>query len=617
VAVTVDEKVSYTLSRGGQALLAPSSLALVLAEGAARADGPRVVRERRRQVDQTVRPVVREKRKEIRDRFHELTLTLSGGLGLVWRAYDNGAAYRWTAARPGQVTVAREEASFAFAPDDAVYFPEEEGFHSHNERRFPRLAFKDLAAGKLASLPLLVATRSGVKVWLSEADLSDYPGLWVRSGPNATLVATLPAYPAAEEQTSDRNVKVTRVEPFLARTRGTRAFPWRVLGLADRDGELLDNQLVYLLSEDTKEDFSWVRPGKVPWDWYNANNVYGVDFKSGVNTATYKHYVDFAARYGLEYVILDEGWSKPDDLLAINPEVDLPVLLAYAREKGVGIIPWVIWLTLDKQFAAAFDQFERWGVKGLKIDFMQRDDQKMVNFYERVTAEAARRKLLVDFHGAYKPTGLRRRYPNLITREGVHGLENNKWADTITPEHNLTLPFTRQVAGPMDYTPGAMLNANKKDFRAVFDRPMSQGTRCHQLAMYVVYESPLQMLADSPTSYLREPDAMDFLSRVPVVWDETVVLDAKVGEYVALARRSAQGEWYLGAMTNWTPRDLELDLSFLADGTHRAEAWQDGVNADRVGNDYKRTDQAVTKGTRLRIHLAPGGGWVARVTAAP
>ena len=361
------------------------------------------------------------------------------------------------------------------------------------------------------------------------------------------------------------------------------------------------------------EDTSWIKPGKVAWDWWNANNVYGVDFKAGINTETYKYTIDFASRYGIEYVILDEGWSKTDDLLSVNPDINMEALLSRAKEKGVGLILWVVWKTLDDQLDEALDLFEQWGVKGIKVDFMQRDDQWMVNYYWRIAREAARRHLLVDFHGSYKPCGLRRAYPNVLTREGVRGLEHVKWSNHPTPEHNVTLPFIRMLAGPMDYTPGAMINAQEKDFRPIFNRPMSMGTRCNQLAMYVVFESPLQMLADSPSNYLKEDGCMDFLSHVPTVWDETVVLDARVADYVLVARKHGE-EWYVGAMTDWTLREMTVDFSFLNEGSYIMDMYRDGVNADRFGNDYERIVRTISRGDRMTIGLAPGGGWAARIT---
>jgi alpha-glucosidase len=432
------------------------------------------------------------------------------------------------------------------------------------------------------------------------------------AGSNA-VKGLFPAYPRKVELNRDRNERVVEREDYIAKTRGTREFPWRVLVVAERDADLLSTDIVYrLASETTMTDTSWIKPGKVAWDWWNDLNVYGVPFASGVNTETYKHFIDFAAENGLEYIILDEGWYKLGDLLSITPGLDMDAIAAYAKQKNVGLIMWVIWKTLDLQMAPALDQFEKWGVKGIKVDFMQREDQWMVNYYERVAREAAKRKLLVDFHGAYKPTGLYRTWPHVITSEGVLGLEQSKWGDMASPDNAVTFPFMRMLAGPVDYTPGAMMNAAKKDFQPIFSRPMSQGTRCQQLAMYVVFESPLQMLADSPSNYRREPESLAFLAAVPTVWDETRVLGAAVGEHILVARQRGR-EWYVGALTNWDARDLEVDLSFLGSGQFRAEIFRDGVNAHRAGVDYAREEKAVTAADRLPVHLAPGGGWVARI----
>ena len=335
-------------------------------------------------------------------------------------------------------------------------------------------------------------------------------------------------------------------------------------------------------------------------------------FHAGINTQTYKYYIDFAAKYDLPYIILDDGWYKLGNLLEVSPELDMTELAAYAKQKNVGLILWASWKTLDDQMTPALDQFEKWGVKGIKVDFMQRSDQIMINYYHRVCREAAKRKMLVDFHGDQKPAVMTRTWPNLINTEGVRGMEWSKWSWESEPKHNVTLPFTRMFLGPMDYTPGAMLNAQKDSFAAIFHRPMSLGTRCHQLAMYVVYEAPLQMLSDSPSNYLREPETMEFLGPVPTVWDETRVLDARIAEYVLVARKNGS-DWYVGAMTDWTARDLEVDLSFLPEGRLNMEAYQDGVNADRSASDYEKTTAQVNRTTKVKIHLAPGGGWAARI----
>ena len=356
----------------------------------------------------------------------------------------------------------------------------------------------------------------GVKVAIAESDVEDYPGLWLRGTSGNGLAAVFPPYPLKETLERDRDYKVTQAADYIAATRGTRTYPWRLMGIAEKDGDLITNPLVWLLAKPSQvQDTSWIKPGKVAWDWWNANNIYGVDFKSGVNTQTYKYYIDFASKYGLEYIILDEGWYKLGDVLAVVPEMNIEELMAYGKQKNVGIILWVVWKTLADQLQPALDQYAKWGVKGIKVDFMQRDDQVLINYYHDLARETAKRKMLLDFHGAQRSATMTRTWPNLITNEGVKGMENSKWSADADPLHNVTLPFTRMFLGPMDYTPGAMLNATKATFAQIFDRPMALGTRCHQLAMYVVFESPLQMLADSPSNYLREPEAMEFLGPVP------------------------------------------------------------------------------------------------------
>lgn len=612
VRVKVADKIYYSISYGQKPVVAESAIALKIKENPNVGVNPKIVDKKERKINQTVTAVVPEKRREIKDVFNELQLTFQGNYGLTWRVYDNGAAYHWTTDLPGKITVSNEEAEIILAAQDTIYYPEEESFYSHNERKY--IKYNPSTVGeKLASLPALVATESGIKLWISEADLYDYAGMWLKGANGKGVKAVFPQFPAKETQEKDRDLKVTERADYLAQVNGKRSFPWRIFGLAERDAELLDNQLSFLLSEETKDDYSWVKPGKVAWDWWNANNVYGVDFKSGINTATYKYYVDFAAKYGLEYIILDEGWTKTtEDVMNVTPELNLPELLDYAKKKNVGVILWVLWLPLEKDMEKILDLYQKWGVKGIKVDFMQRDDQKMVDFYERTAREAAKRKLMVDFHGAYKPTGMKRKYPNVMTSEGVRGLENSKWIKDITPEHDLTLPFTRMVAGPMDFTPGAMLNANEKDFVTNFNRPMSQGTRCHQLGMYVIYESPLQMLADSPSNYLREPETMEFLSAVPAVWNETRVIDGAIGEYAVMARQSLNGDWYIGGMTK-AAREITVDLSFLDNSTYDAQIYQDGINADRIASDYQKITKTLKKTNKLQVKMAAGGGFAARL----
>ena len=617
VTVTIEDQLRYHISWHGRTLIAPSPLSLTLGDGTTVGIEPRLVGLHRQSVDRVVEPVVPEKTARIHDQFHELVLDFAGGWSLEIRVYDDGVAYRFSTEREGDIIVTAEEFAAAVHGDPMTWFPTEESFLTHSERLYEHVHLSEIPSGKMASLPVLLAFDDGPTVAITEADLQEYPGLYLTGSGGSRLNGILPAYPLTEELSGDRTVRVTQRAEYLARTSGPRSFPWRVFVIAEDDGDLIESTMVYRLAPPLEiADPSWIRPGKVAWDWWNALNLYDVDFRAGLNTDTYRYFIDFAADHGIEYIILDEGWSKPSDLWELNPDIDLEALFAHARARGVGIIPWVVWKTLDDRLDEAMDRFAEWGAAGIKVDFMQRDDQPMVEYYWRVARAAAEHRLLVDFHGAYKPTGLRRAYPNVLTREGVLGLEHSKWSPHPSPEHNVTLPFTRMLAGPMDYTPGAMINAQERQFHSVFDRPMSMGTRVHQLAMYVVFESPLQMLADSPSNYLREAECLDFITSVPTVWDETRALTAQVGDWVAVARRRGN-TWYVGAMTDWTPRELDIDLSFLGDGDWQAVIFEDGVNADRNANDYTRREQTIRAGESLRVALAPGGGWAARLERRP
>ncbi len=613
VRINIEEKIEYNILFKGKEIVHPSEISLAFDNGINTGAKPRIKSYKYNLIDETIFPVVKEKYAEIRNHCNEITISFRDRFSLLFRAYNDGISWRWATDFKTESTVLSELASFSFNPSDSIYFPEEKSFLTHSERQYPLLAIKDITNEQMSCMPALVCQPDGTRIAITESDLLDYPGMYLTgSGRNQPMLfSKFPPFPLEETQQNDRTVAVSKSADFIAKTAGKRQFPWRVLIITDNDGALLESNMVYKLATPNKlVDFFWVEPGKVAWDWWNALNIYGVDFKSGLNTDTYKYYVDFAAAYKIPYIILDEGWSDTEDLLKVNPDINMEELLAYAEKKNVGIILWVVWLTLDRQMEQALNKFQEWGVKGIKVDFMQRDDQKMVNYYERVAVEAAKRKLMVDFHGSYKPTGLRRTYPNVMTREGVHGLENDKWAKTVTPEHDVTIPFTRMLAGPMDYTPGAMLNATQKQFTPVWDRPMSQGTRCHQLAMYVVYESPLQMLADNPSNYYREPETMTFLEQVPVTWDETRVLAAKVGDYVIIARKN-ENKWYIGGMTDFSARQIEISLTFLTEGMHKITLWKDGANADKTATDFKVENRMLTRMDKILVEMAPGGGWAA------
>jgi len=612
VQIHVANRITYDVALNGKPLLKDSSLSINIA-GKTIGENPQLKSSRKNSVDKMLEPVVRQKFAKIRERYNELHLDFDGGYAVVFRAYPEGVAYRIETSLGGEnVKVFSEDSTFRFVSDFSAFYPEEESMFSHNERKYLPRPLKEITDRTFATLPAVVDA-NGVKIAVAESDVEEYPGLWLRGTGDNALSATFEHYPLKETLEKDRDFKVTEAADYIAVTKGTRTFPWRVVGIAERDRDLISNSLIWLLEKPSQlTDVSWIKPGKVAWDWWNYNNIYGVDFKAGINTQTYKYYVDFAAQNHLDYIILDEGWYKLGNVLEVVPEINMEELTAYAKQKNVGVILWVIWKSLADQMQSALDQYAKWGVKGIKVDFMQRNDQLLMNFYHQLSAECAKRKMLVDFHGAQRPASLTRTWPNLIGAEGVRGMEWSKWSAEAEPAHNVTLPFTRMFLGPMDYTPGAMLNAQKDMFAPIMKRPMALGTRCHQLAMYVVYESPLQMLSDSPANYEREPESLEFLRTIPSTWDETVPLDGKISEHVVVARRNGK-DWYVGAMTNWTERDIEIDLSFLPAGNFTMDAYQDGINADRMASDYKKTTSQVSKSTKLKVHLAPGGGYAARL----
>ncbi len=598
----------------GRPVATENALALRLADGTVLGTEVRVEQQNSTQVDEILTPVVPVKSSRIRDHYQQLRLECAGNFAVEFRAYDHGAAYRFVTDRPGETTVAAETVELNLPAGTTSHFPAETSLVSHYERLYIPTLVDTLDTEDFASLPVLFTTPAKIRVLFTEADLYDYPGLFLRGAEGSRLTGRFPPHVRSAEaapEGPDRN-QVLTYDDFIARTTGQRAFPWRLLIVTDDDRDLLSTQLVYQLSRPLQlTETDWIEPGMVAWDWYNANNLFGVDFRSGIDNRTYRYYIDFAAAYGLDYIILDEGWSQTTtDILHPNPDIDVPALVEYGRDKGVGIVLWTLWKPIADNMEAILDRYAEWGVKGIKIDFMQRADQEMVNFYERTVREAARRKLLIDFHGAYKPAGLRRAYPNIISYEGVKGAENNKWSTDVTPEHNVTLPFIRMAAGPMDYTPGAMRNAQPVNHRISFDRPVSLGTRAHQAAMYVIFESPLQMFCDTPTAYEQEPAYTAYLAQLQTVWDETVPLAAAVDDYVLLARRRGS-TWYVGAMTDGEARELELNCSFLPPGRYEAQILQDGPNADRMAEDYQLRWQKITPATKLRVPLAPGGGWTA------
>lgn len=616
VKITADDGISWSLYRDGACLLTPSRVSMTLEDGTVYGTGKF------------------RTAKGSEDDNNSLTFKFKE-CDLVFKAFDDGVAYRFISRSKTPFKVVSEQAEFALPDDWSMYVPyvrdytdnfETQYFNSF-ENTYSHIRVSEWDSARLAFLPLLVEAPEGVKLCIMETDLMNYPGMYLYNGDGDTsLEGSYARYPKEMEQGGHNMLQmvVRSREDYIAKYDGATSFPWRIVAVSAEDKDLLANRLAYRLATPAAEgsDYSWVRPGKVAWEWWNDWNLTGVDFKTGINNDTYKYYIDFASKHGIEYVILDEGWAVnlKADLMQVVPEIDLEELVEYGRERNVGIILWAGYWAFDRDMENVCRYFSEMGVKGFKIDFMDRDDQMMVDFHRRAAETAAKYHLLVDFHGTYKPAGLDRTYPNVVNYEGVHGLEQMKWSgenvDQVT--YDVTIPFIRMVPGPMDYTQGAMRNASKGNYRPVNSEAMSQGTRCRQLAEYIVFNSPLTMLCDSPSNYMKEPECLEFISEVPTVWDEIVPLDGKVAEYVAVAKRKGD-VWYVGGMTNWDARDMEVDLlQVLGDGEWTVEIFTDGVNADRAGCDYRKSEyvlKAADNNTfRLGVHLAPGGGFAAKFT---
>lgn len=567
------------------------------------------------------------KKSEVKDVYNQLSLTLRGGFVLEFRAYDEGAAYRIVSRVNKPYIVMNETVEFNFAGDYKAFVPyvndnrSGERYCYSFESYYDETPLSKMFSDSLAITPLLVDLGNGKKATLMEAGLENYPGMFLKKGDGNALLAEFAPVPLAETigGHAELNLVPTERAAYIATIdQPRRTFPWRVILVTTDDTQLANNDMAQRLAPACKiADTSWIKPGKVAWDWWNTCNLIGVGFKAGMNTPTYKAYIDFAAQHKLEYIIIDEGWSGKESLLeGLNPDIDLKEIISHANSKGVGVILWASWRNSIKHLEESFKHYAEMGVKGFKVDFFDRDDQPLIASVEQIADCAARNKLLLDLHGL-KPYGIQRAYPNIVNFEGVKGLENAKWEPIVDgaplhdfPRYDVTAPYLRQLVGPMDYTPGATKNATRAHFRAVNDHPMSQGTRVHQMAMYTLFEAPLQMLADSPSNYNKEPEYTAFIAQVPTTFDETVALSGEIGEHIAIARRKGS-TWYVAAMTNWTPREYTIDFSFLGEGNYQAEIFSDGVNADKDATDYRRQIQTINHKDKLQFLMAPGGGWTA------
>lgn len=620
VSITSGEALTYTVLLRGVPITGVCTVDMELMGGPKFSQGLAGATVAQKSVNEVIVPTVADKRSRIPDVYNQLSLSLTNGFGIEFRAYNDGVAYRIVTKLKDSIVVNSETAIFRFLPGSNIIAPlvekraDEDIYHTSFEALYTHAPVDSLGGSELMFSPVLVE-EGGIKLGITESDLLDYPGMFLKGSNNAALQGQFAPYPAAEMVTNaDYPEKiVTAREAFIAKTNGSRSFPWRVMLVAEQDKDLPGNDLVYRLATPSRiKDVSWIHPGKCTDEWIVGINLFNVPFKTGVNTASYKYYIDFAKRFGFDRIMMDAGWSDYKDLFKINPNINMAELTTYAKAKGIKISMWTDAATLDRQLDSALAQFKKWGVDFIMTDFIDRDDQKTVNYYTRIAEACAASKLMIMFHGAYPPKGFTRTYPNNITRESVLGSEYNIWSSKPTPGHDLTLPFTRMLAGSFDYEPGILENATKEQFRPINEKVMSQGTRCHQLAMFVVYDNPLQIFSGNPSQGLLEPKFMDLLGSLPTTWDETKVLEAKVGSYIITARQKG-ANWYLGGMTDWQPRDFEIPLGFIGDGNYILTSCVDGANAERYASDYSIDNQLINKRGVFKVHMAPGGGFLIRL----
>ena len=616
--INTDKTVSLKVFDATRELFAIDGISIDTDRGIFPAANAKVRKTDRKTVSGVIVPPIKEKQASIPENYNEATVVFSGGISLQFRLYNDGFAYRMLTELPGEVTVKRENALFSFDRTATLTFQNDTTSQSHNENPYISMAIGALTSKQMGNLPALVELPESKRLLFLEADVADYPCMWIK-GDDGRVSIHQWNYPDRYSHDIGNTAYYTKnvvisSRDYLAKVQGTRTWPWRIIAIADKDIDLMHNQLVYLLGPAQRvNDVSWIKPGWVMFDWWGKHGIYGVPFKSGINTETAKYMIDFCHAFGMKYYLFDDGWTRDSDLTKVIPGLDMEEVVAYGKSKNVDIMLWVAFSLFDEQMEEAMVQFDKWGIKGLKIDFMARSDQEVVNFYWRSAEIAARYKMVVNFHGAYKPDGLRRAYPNVLTREALIEFEFNGWTDYVTPAHDCTLPFIRNVAGPQDYIPGTMFNATKDTFRPIGPTPMGQGTRAHSMAMAVISESPMQMLPDAPTWYYREEECARFLTQIPVEWDQIEPLDGKVGHYVAVARRSEKA-WYVAAITNWDARKLSFRFDFLDDGrTYDMELIKDGPNADKMAVDYVKEQRKIRKGDVIEADMAPGGGWIAHI----
>ena len=626
INVNVTDQLGYTVSYVGTPILT-GGVGLEISEGTIKGGIKSVAK--KSQIGRVASPFYRAD--SIKEAYNETTLKLAGNWQLQFRAYNEGVAYRWLYSGKKKQTVIDELVEYSFEGDPEVFCAysktgvpgdfDSQLFNSF-ENTYDEKKLSGVDSLRLSFLPVYVSCGDSAKLVISESDVCHYPGYFLNRSGNA-LKGVLPRVPAefCPGGYTDIQMHVARREPFIATLDGAQSLPWRVMMLGSDDKSIASNQLNYLLAEPSAiSDISWIKPGKVAWDWWNDWGLSLVNFPAGINNDTYKEYIDFAAANGIEYVILDDGWSDhaARSLFAVIPEINLEELVKYGAERGVGLILWAGYLPFEKDMEEVCKHYSEMGIKGFKVDFLDRNDRDMIDFEQRAAATCAKYHLLLDIHGTHAPAGMNRKWPNVLNFEGVHGLENMKWCDGSVDQmrYDATIPFIRQVSGPMDYTQGAMRNSSRSNYHPSNTEPMSQGTRCHQLALYMILDAPLTMLCDSPTAYRHEQECTDFIASVPTIWNETRVLDGKIGEYIVTARRKGS-DWYVGGITSWTMREIEIDFSFLPQGKeYEAVIFADGANAAKIASDYCRAVEKVNSETVKKMKLAPSGGFAISLTPA-
>lgn len=611
-----EQRLAIEVFRSGNMLFEVKDIFLDTNLGIVPEQGAVVRKVTKTSVDDVVIPEIKEKTSTIVNRYNEAIIAFKDKSSLIVRVYDNGVAYRIHTAFDSDIIVKGESSRFVFNGDDIITYQQDKDRHSSNESPYVNRKISELNADMMGNLPALVEKPNGECVLVLESDVNNYPVMWLK-GDGENINSYFWNYPKSFNIEGSYYNKgyVKETEDFIAKTSGKRDFPWRVFAVEQNAAKLVGNQLVYLLAPECKiEDTSWIKPGWVTFDWWARYEIYGVDFKSGLNTATSKYMIDFAAEYGVPYFLVDDFWFKDNDLTKSIADMNVSEIASYGTSKGVGVMLWVPYTLFDEQMEKTCKQYSEWGIKGVKIDFINRSDQKAIDFCRRAAEVCAKYNLVIDFHGVFSPDGMRREYPNVLTREALIEFEYSGGGDIDNPDHHCTLPFIRNVAGPMDYIPATMNNAAKGEFRPVGQRPMGQGTRAHAMALAVVCESPMQMLPDGPSDYYREAECSRFVTSIPVEWDEILPIDGKVGDYITLARRKGN-DWYIAAITDWSPRDKKLTLDFLdSSKEYEIEIFKDGANADMRGIDYKREVKTVKRGDVLDVKMASGGGWIAKIS---